>query len=197
MSAYGDAWYEVVDGTDLRQGDIFRDLLVVDLGPEIPVIEGDPPADSNLPAQYRRGTFVVLTASCDLDNRRVQGALLAQVLEANEGTVGASSEKEFKQRVEVVRRNLDPSKFLLADLPSVDPPFPLSIVFFRSQHFLPIPYLQANCTGARLRLRHPIREQFGNWVGARFSNVGVENTHQIPPTGERIYSKHILEAVDE
>jgi hypothetical protein len=197
VSLYSDAWYELVDGTELRQGDLFRDLLVVDLPPDLPLIKGDPPDELALKAQFRRGTFIVLTASCDLDNRRVQGTLLAAAPEATEAVVGASGDKEYRQRLEVVRRGLDPSKFLLSDCPLTEPPLPLSIVFFRQQHFLPIGYLEANCTGPRLRLRPPFREQFGNWVGARFANVGVENPDQIPPIVERIFTKHILDAVEE
>src|SRR5206468_10044413 len=123
------------------------------------------------------GDWIIMSASCDVD--RPQGyphVLLGRVLPATPENFGLRDEgKEFQKRVEVVRKGLDPSKFLLAEHPGVSPAFPLSVVQFRVHVTMPIDYLRRSAVGRRLRLRHPFRESFGNWVGANMSRVGPEH----------------------
>jgi hypothetical protein len=61
---------------------------------------------------------------------------------------------------------------------------------------LPAAYLLRHCHDGRLRLRHPFRESFGNWVGASISRVGPEDETLIPDTGVVIFAAHILKATE-
>lgn len=188
--AYSDYWYELVENDSLRQGDLFRGLLVYWLPRDLP-LAADAGATHHL--EYTRADWIILTASCDLDQRRSTHVLMGRVVEATPEFLKCQSEKEYQQRLEVVRRGLDPGKFLLPGSSRVNPPLEMSIALFRTQVLLPVEYLQRNCTGPRLRLQHPFREKFGNWVGARFSDVGPEDHVQIPPI-TRIFEKHVLDA---
>jgi len=88
--------------------------------------------------------------------------------------------KALKEKLEVLRQGYDPGRFLLPTNEDVNPSFPLSIVTYRAQTFLPITYVRSHCNAPRLRLRPPLREKFGNWTGANLSRVGIEEATQIP-----------------
>lgn len=195
---YQEHWYQVVEDDSLRQGDIFRDLLVFWLPDDLPIIEGEPDEEqAEVVAEWSRGHWIVMTASCDLHQGRCRGALLANVRPATPAGLNAQPGKDFEKKFEVVRKGLDPAKFMLADCDRVEPDFPISVAFFRTHVFLPLAYLRANCTGKRLRLRSPLREKFGNWVGRRLSTVGPEDHAQIPSNGRSIYPPHVLDAIDD
>ena len=193
-----DFWYEIPNGPALRQGDILRQLVVIWLPQDLPVLE---PIGPEIPVrpEWREGDWIIMSASCDVD--RPTGypqVLLGRVLPAIPGTFGLREEgTEFQKRLEVVRKGLDPSKFLLPRHPGVDPPFPLSVVQFRVHVTMPIDYLRRIPLERRLRLRHPFRESFGNWVGANISRVGPETPMLIPGFGPKTWPADVLGAADE
>lgn len=195
-----DSWYEIPDGPALRQGDIFRRLLVLWLPQELPLFDKVRP-EQKLPVEpeWDIGDWIVMSASCDVD--RPNGyphVLLGRVLPAIPQNFGLQDDgKEFQRRLEVVRKSLDPSRFLLAEHPRAEPPFPLSIVQFRVHVTMPIDYLRRAPVGGRLRLRHPLRESFGNWVGANISRVGPENAVLIPGFGIATWPTDVLRAAED
>lgn len=195
---YPEHWYEVVDGGDqsLRQGDIFRDLAVYWLPDDLPIPEEEPGEEPTVQVNVARGNWIVLTASCDLHQERFSHALLAGVDAATAEGLNIpggedAGQDELDKYQEVVRAGLDPTKYMLPRYEGIAPPFPRSVAFIRTNVFLPLTYLKENCTEPRLRLRHPFREKFGNWVGQRFSAVGPEDYATIPRI-RRVFPEHIL-----
>lgn len=162
-------WYERADGPKLRQGDIVRDHSVWCVADEVP---DDPEAPSTA---HIRGTWIVLDASCDVDQAKVKHVLVARVVEASKEMLGANNEKTLTERLECIRQGLYTTRFLLAEIPGE---FPLSFVEFRQHYVVPLAHLV--CVNNRIRLRSPFREQFGNWVGSCFSRVGPEDNTLIP-----------------
>jgi len=200
-------WYEVVDGSTLRQGDIVRGLVVPALDEsighrldEIARQEGE--TELVLPLVYTRADWIVLDASCDVDygpkrSPALSHVLIARVVPADGEGLGTQVLKELAERQEMLRQSIAYNKFLLSTYGDIDPPFPLSYAEYRFRYAVPHAYLVAFVTacGPRLRLRHPIRERFGNWVGAAISRVGVEDAATIPRFASLQGSKP-LKAVD-
>jgi hypothetical protein len=105
-----------------------------------------------------------------------------------------SKEKDFKERCEVLRKGLEPTKFLLPAHPEVNPPFPLSIVQYRIHVTMPSDYVRRKCDGLRLRLKHPFRETFGAWLAGNIGRVGPETSTLIPRFTATTVPAHILKA---
>jgi hypothetical protein len=197
-----DDWYEIVDGnTDLRQGDIFRNLLVFWFPPDLPVIE-PPKSDEeklSLQVEWSQEDWIIMSASCDVARPvTYPNVILGQIYPVTHKNLGTKEgqEKDAAQRQEVIRRGQDPGKFLLAECPLAVPAFPRPFVHYKSHVTLPAGYLLRNCRDERLRLRHPFRESFGNWVGTNISRVGPEDETIIPATGVVIFAAHILRATE-
>ena len=144
---------------------------------------------------HDRGDYIVASASCDVGQDGYPYALLARVVPATESSLKAK-DKELRTKLEVLRNGLVPSQFLLSPCDFINPSFPLSIAQHKVHVLLPVAYLAKCCTGKRLRLRHPLREKFGNWVGTCFSRVGPEDPSQIPQ-GVKIFPGHVLAANSE
>ena len=191
-------WYDVVADQSLRQGDLLRDLLVFWLPQDLPYRAGGPKDGEivNLQAEFARGDWIVMDASCDVDQNPNWQVLLARVLPVSREMLGENSDKSLATRLEVLRKNLEPTKFLLAECPTIAPPFPRSFVQWRVRGLVPIQYLKRSCIGERLRLKHPHRERFGAWAGANLSRIGPEDDTLIPPPEKKTstYPTDILRA---
>jgi hypothetical protein len=179
--AFWTDWYEVVEGDSLRQGDLFRRLLVFVLPQDLEVLGREPAADERIPvkAGWDIADWIVMSASCDVarDSGRYPHVLLARVWPAT--SLNAKG-KKLDEALEAIRRGYDHRRFLLSEDPRIDPPLKRSFVEFRPHFTVPLDYLKRACVAPRLRLRSPFRESFGNWVGAGFSRVGVEDDSQLP-----------------
>lgn len=190
-------WYELTEDDQLRQGDILRDFWGLWVPSALPHFDpggDDPPPDLTVEAES--GDWIVASASCDL-HHRAEWVLLCQLLEADREAVRAETDKVLRDRLEVMRRGLMPSRFLLPASDLLAPAFPPSMVIFTSQMVLPMDYVGQYCDRSRLRLRHPFREHFGNWLGERISNVGIEDDDALPRFRSAPMSeKHVLEADD-
>lgn len=192
-------WYELAGFADLRQGDILRGLttlwfpkdLIVD---EEAVAEGN---DLETRPAYKKGDWIVFTASCDMENNSDCQVLLGRLIEANQANLKAQTEAQFSERLEVIRRGQYPTRFLLPEFSAAGFAFPRSVVDFHFHVLMPIQYLLRVAASPRLRMQSPLRELFGNWVGACFSRVGVETKMQIPRVVERLYDKQVLRATAE
>jgi hypothetical protein len=181
-------WYESTGSGPFRQGDIFRGATIAWLPDTF-----TPHSENEL--NLVTANWIALEASCDLDQRRCTQVLLAAVLDADLKNLKVGDEKAFQQRLEVMRRGGYVTRFLLSAEP--DNKFPLSFVEFNTRALVPLSYLDKVVLGTPvLRLKSPIREQFGNWVGGCFSRVGPENEALIPPFVKSLHDAQRLKAED-
>ena len=186
-------WYDRPTVENLRQGDLFIGLTAFWLPEDLSL---EPARSDQFLAGQRAGNWIVASPSCDLDTARVTQALLVEVIEASPENVWGANTKQYSQTLEVLRRDLDPSKFLLPSHSDVD--LPLSFAHVRDQVLLPINYLQSQISRRMLRLKHPFREKFGNWIGSRFSDVGPENYTLLPKYYDKgVFPPHVLRANED
>ena len=193
MSAVHGFWYETVEDTTLRQGDIFQDLvcywLSEDLEPESPTP----------PVKKATGTWIVAQASCDMEGRGLERVVVLEVLPATRETLRMAEdapEKELRKRLEVIRIGAYPRRFLIPERPEGRVTIPMSVVAWDNLATLPTKYLRRHyCGNPRLRLKSPLREKFGNWVGERFCAVGPEDEAVIPRFA-RIHDHHVIVTSD-
>lgn len=192
-------WYDLADFENLRQGDILRELTVLWFPQGLTVDEEKVTAKEEIDAKpsYRRDDWVVLTASCDMENNSNAQVLLARVFEPNLTNLKVQNEEEVKLTLEVIRRGQYPTRFLLPEFEKDNFRFPRSVVDFHVHVLMPIQYLIRVAVSPRLRMKSPFREQFGNWVGACFSRVGPETVTQIPRIMPRVWPKQVLRATDD
>ena len=125
MSTAHRHWYETVDDTSLRQGDIFIDLICYwlskDLEPESP----------SPPVSKATGTWIVAQASCDMEARGLKRVVVLEVLPASRRTLRFAEnapEKELKKRLEVIRSGAYPRRFLIPERPEGRVTMPMSVV---------------------------------------------------------------------
>lgn len=167
-------WYEVVRGSDLRQGDLL---------PGCPALSLVGPATFPLPADFQPTVdvkllhLVVLTQSCDLDNDKVEDVLLAQVI-AWEDAVRVGAGKNPALRSRELRRAL-----VAGNVPGLsllhkhegEPALAWSVVDFHRLFTLSKPFVQSFGAGVgdRLRLRSPYREHLAQAFARYFMRVGL------------------------
>jgi len=192
-------WYDIPAGPELRQGDIVRGLLVMWF-PQNLRIDAPPATDDakiTVTPEWAVSDWIVMSASCDVDRDATSypQVLLGRVLPATLANFGVKTEKEFRERAEVVRKGLEPTKFLLPEHPALQPPFALSIVTYRVHATMPADYVRQNGK-ERLRLKHPFRESFGAWVASNIGRVGPETPTLIPEFA-KTYPAHTLKANTE
>lgn len=187
-----DAWYEVVEGDSLRQGDIFQSLLAIWPSQAIEPPETPDSDESLKQVDVSRSNFIVTSASCDVDQKDYPYVLLSRLVTTEDAVTKQPNAKEKARALEVIRRGFAPSQFLLPSCKLGPVPLVASVVLHKTHTLLPIAYLKKSCTKPRLRLRHPFREKFGNWVGANFSRVGPEDAVGIPSLAS-IFAAQILE----
>lgn len=168
-------WFEIVEGTDLLQGDIL---------PKCPVFVPDRELSWPLSTQSSLGLrvdlidLIVLTQSCDLVNNKVSEVLLARVLswtevvrdEVQKGNEFVKSPRFRKQLIEGAVPGLS-----LLHKREQAPPLEWSVVNFYQLHTLPQILLSAFAAGIhpRLRLRSPYREHLAQAFARFFMRVGL------------------------
>ena len=86
MSAVHEFWYETVEDTTVRQGDIFIDLMCYwlseDLEPESP----------GAPVEKAAGTWIIAQASCDMESRGLDRVVFGNWVGARFSAVGPENE---------------------------------------------------------------------------------------------------------
>ena len=151
MSTAHRFWYETVDDTSLRQGDIFIDLICYWLSQDL---EPESPAP---PVSKATGTWIVGQASCDMEARGLERVVVLEVLPASRRTLRIAEnapEKELKKRLEVIRSGAYPRRFLIPERPDGRVKIPMSVVAWDNLATLPTEYLRRHyCHGPRLRLK--------------------------------------------
>jgi hypothetical protein len=167
-------WYEVVQGADLRQGDLLMDCPVFTLSVDAayPLPPGYEPV-----IQAESYDLVILTQSCDLDNDKVEEVLLAPFAAWSE-TVRAGAERNPALRSREFRRGL-----IAGNIPGLSllhkrdesPSLPWSVVSFHRLFTLSKAFLHqfAEARGPRLRLLPPYREHLAQALARYFMRVGL------------------------
>jgi len=193
-SSVAHLWYEIVQTEALRQGDVIQSLPTILVADDMSLPAAENVRDRlDVKFVVAVDNWIVLTPSCDLENKgRCRQVLLAQCIEARLA-MGTANEKEMRERLQVTRNGLEPSRFLLP-AHAADPRLPLSIVSIRSISLLPFPVITRFVREKpRLRLRHPFREKLANWCAQWACSVGPEIEASIPDFA-KIYPAHVLRA---
>lgn len=168
-------WFEIIEGSDLLQGDVLRQCPVFlphgELRWPFPV-ESDPSFRAELV------DLIILTQSCDLVNDKVAELLLARVVswaqvvrdEIGRGNEAVKSSKFRKQLVDGVVPSLS-----LLHKREQEPSLEWSVVTFHWLYTLPKTFLSdfAASLGPRLRLQSPYREHLAQAFARYFMRVGL------------------------
>lgn len=170
-----DSWYEVIEGSDLLQGDILRGCPLFRVAVDA---AWEPSEGASLDVDTTLEDVVILSQSCDLENHNVEDVLIGQVSSWKD-VVRAENEKgntfinSSKFRKQLVDGNV-PGFSLLHEHPA-EPYLAWSVVNFHRLHTLPKGYLlqRVSDMGPRLRLRSPYREHLWQAFARYFMRVGL------------------------
>jgi hypothetical protein len=166
-----DCWYEVVQGSELEQGDILHNYPVT----RVYTVRA---ADDKPHVRVERRDVVILTQTCDVLKRTQASILVAETVdyetlcrESNDETV--SSEGYRKKLI----TNTVVAMFLLHKH-EADPRLAWSTVSFRNLHVCPTDDIRlfAHDHGPRLRLRSPYKEHLSQSFARFMMRVGLPRT---------------------
>jgi hypothetical protein len=168
-------WYEITQGPLLRQGDILFGCPVFTATPNWtwPIPEGAP-----LDIDFLDLDVVVLTQSCDLENDKVEDALLAQVIAWPEAVATAMRTGKTHIKSREFRKKLvegDVPGLSLLHKRDQEPRLAWSVVDFHHLYTLPKAFLCQFATAcpSRIRLRSPYREHLAQAFARYFMRVGL------------------------
>lgn len=168
-------WYETTDGATLRQCDIRMGCPVirVDGGLQWPV---EP--STTLPIRIDTYDSIILTQSCDLENRKVEDILLAQVI-----AWPVLVRQELQRNNQIVKQRDFRKALIEGNTPGQallhkhdgEPYLDWSIVSFQRLYTIQKDFLVefASKSGPRLRLRSPYREHIAQAFARFVMRVGL------------------------
>jgi hypothetical protein len=160
-------WTEVAGG-QLAQGDFLPECPV----PMFPANFSE--ANGNATVPIRRADLIVVTQSCDLENKKVQLVAMCPILSvAQLKTVDERYGKP--DRLEEIRKGRFESLHMLASTQNPENNMDVRIVDFREIHSLPVAFLAEHAIrlGPRWRLRPPFLEHFSQAFARFFMRVGL------------------------
>jgi hypothetical protein len=168
-------WYEIVEGDDLEQGDVFEACPVFAI--TLPsTIKDFRAADYEAHFRALERDVIVMTQSCDLikDHPKVMEVLLCQIWKLDELSKDYEYVRQTKGREEI-RQGKHPDYHMLnaSNLSGFERPY--CIVDFHRVFSLPLDFLRnlAQARGKRLRLLPPYREHLGQAFARYFMRVGL------------------------
>jgi len=166
-------WYDVVDGDDLAQGD-FIDSCPIIIPP--PSMNEDDTINANV-CEY---DVVIMSQSCDLENRKIDLVLLCPVWPLSKFEERSSFFKSKKGKEELRRGNTT-GYHLLNECNIENFKREFSVVDFRNAYSVSINFLidLVQERGERLRLLPPYREHLSQNFARFFMRVGLPDG--IPP----------------
>lgn len=174
-------WYELVEGDDLEQGDVFEQCPVFTI---VSPFSYEDYRASSFKAELDswEHDFIVMTQSCDLvkSHPKVDEVLLCPLWNLEDLEQEFDFVRQPKGKDEIRRGNMPGFHMLNA---SVLPGFerPIRVVGFQRVFSLPLIFLRslAQARGKRLRLLPPYREHLGQAFARYFMRVGLPV--DIPP----------------
>jgi len=171
-----DLWWLQVEGGGLAQGDLIPDCL-------LPVFTGDT-SGKVVDESVHRARLIVVTQSCDLENRKVAFVALCPIHTLREFE---AANPMFSQRLgwEQVRKGRAEALHLLASPEAPSDNQSAYVVDFGHIVSVPIAYLggHAESLGRRWRLAPPFLEHFSQAFARFFMRVGLPSS--IPPYARR------------
>lgn len=168
-----EAWWTQVEAGFLAQGDWLPDCIV----PEMPA-DFEPPllGEDTPPVEFiaRITNLIVVTQSCDLEQRKIEVAALCPIYrldEFEEANPGYRKRGTWEQ----VRQGRMVGLHLLASPTQPARNSEALVVDFRVIHSLPVAYLEryAARLGERWRLKSPYLEHFSQAFARFFMRVGL------------------------
>jgi len=159
-----------VKGEVLNQGDLLRDIAVPTVHSSFPNHD----ENGNIPLDVGQANIIILSQSCDLEQRKVPTVVVAQTytLDEFEG-VNPAFKVKGKWR-EVVRGRVE-ALHLLPPIEAPDDPRSWILVDFRMIFGLPVGYVGrfADAAGERWRLQPPFVECLSQAFGRFFMRVAL------------------------
>lgn len=162
------------EGEGLAQGDILTGCPVPLFPPDFGTGEGL----QNVP--FQRGTLIVVTQSCDLENKKAPLVALCPVYDLSQVASlkqGLSQPKELDR----LRKGDYVALHMLASPEEPENNLRALVVDFRQLYSLPFPFLSGHAVslGKRWRLDSPFLEHFSQAFARFFMRVGLPSS--IPP----------------
>jgi len=163
-------WYEqILKGeTGLQQGDLIKDCPII-----IPTSTVE---TGNIPAEVKNFDIVILSQSCDLENRKVELVLVSPIWSVSDVEKDSQfkSPKEFGKFVEKVMRGEQPNFHLLSKCSIKSCELEGQLVDFRNVYAVHIKTLESLAsTNNRIRLLPPYREHLSQSFARFFMRVGL------------------------
>jgi hypothetical protein len=177
-AADGGAWYEVVEGDDLLQGDSLDHCPVL-LPPEADKLKAALPEGAEAAARTVVGTVVeydviVVSHSCDLLQDKSNSVLVSPLFTLDEI---AEAEPNFahKKMKEHMRQGHNPGYHMLAACSIAGADRSMRVADFHTVFSLPVLFVKqiAVANGSRLRLQSPYREDFSQAFARFFMRVAL------------------------
>lgn len=163
-----------IEAAELAQGDLLFGCLVPDFPPNLGANDND-----NF-VQLSKADFIVVTQSCDLENRKVAFVALCPISSL---TTFEQFNPDFRMKGvwEQVRQGRREGLYLLPSPEQPENNREAKVVDFRQIISLPIAYLTAHARnlGPRWRLQSPYLEHFSQAFARFFMRVGLPTA--IPP----------------
>jgi hypothetical protein len=165
-------WYSIVEGGDIRQGDLVFDCPVI--VPSNATLESDAQKGATLEAEILTYDVVIMSQSCDLENEKLELVLVCPHWRLKEFGDQQEYFKSTKGKTDLQRGNI-PGYHLLNRCDLNDWLPDLRVVDFRNVYGLPYRYLKQLCgqRGPRLRLLPPYREHLSQAFARFFMRVGL------------------------
>ena len=167
-------WYETVQTTTLEQGDLLPGISV------LVALHSADGQDDGLSAELVTLNGIILTQTCDIENRKVTELLIGAVIDWDE-MVAAES-----QRNPMIKAKAFREKLIEGSIPSMSllhknemPPLNWSIVNFKQLFSVPLAAIESNALllgSPRLRLKSPYKEHLAQAFARFFMRVGLPHT---------------------
>jgi hypothetical protein len=159
-----------VSGAVLNQGDLLLDLAVPVLQPTFP----DPDQNGEIPIEISAANMIVISQSCDLEQRKITNVIVAQVYSLDEFEAVNPAYKAKGRWREVVRGRVE-ALHLLPPTEHHDNPRQWLAVDLRAISSLPFGYVEraAHQAGDRWRLQSPYIENLSQAFGRFFMRVAL------------------------
>lgn len=171
-------WYGIVSGDEVQQGDILENCPVF-IFPSEASIETSRSTGEPLEAFVEYRDVIVMSQSCDIDNKTISEVLLCGVWKRSD--FDSTDKMSKKENWEHARKGHMPGYHVLnqCDLEGLKQDF--RIVDFRRVHSLPLELTRkiAGELGDRIRLLPPYREHLSQAFARFFMRVGLPV--DIPP----------------
>jgi len=165
-----DCWYELVQGSELEQGDILCNYPVA-------MVYIARSANGKPDVLVEQRDVVVLTQTCDILKESQASILVAQVVDYNVLCRISSPEVSGERYRNKLIENTVIAMFLLPEH-EIGLSFPWSIVSFRDLYVSPKDDARmfAQSLGPRLRLRSPYKEHLSQSFARFMMRVGLPST---------------------